>query len=204
MKYIISEKQLNLIREQSMTGWANYVPQEKHKEVAKSWNESLSSHEVNTFLGIASVLLPVIGPIVSSLIGTADAAKHYQEGNKKTAAIIAAFSLIPLSARLLGLIPEISQIGTRGSAAIAEKLLSNSKLAPVQSQIIKKMVTNKSVVEAELKSIGALLKPVEPSITKYKSRYVQKYGEQKYMDLFSKYISKQITTDQFNKTIAAV
>ncbi len=202
MKYIITERQYRLLSEQSMTGWANYVPQEKQKDVIKGWDGGLSSHNMNTMLGIASVMVPVIGPILTAAIGVGDSLKYFQEGKTKTATIGLLFSLIPLSAKLLRLVPELSQIGLRGSVALVEKLISNSKLVPAETQILKKIATNKNVIETELKSIGALLKPVEPIISKYKQSYISKFGEAKYTTLLSQYISKQINQDQFSKSLA--
>ena len=202
MKYILTERQYRLLSEQSMTGWANYVPQEKQKDVIKGWDEGLSSHNMNTMLGIASVMVPVIGPILTAAIGVGDSLKYFQEGKTKTATIGLLFSLIPLSAKLLRLVPELSQIGLRGSVALVEKLISNSKLVPAETQILKKIATNKNVIETELKSIGALLKPVEPIISKYKQSYISKFGEAKYTTLLSQYISKQINQDQFSKSLA--
>jgi hypothetical protein len=202
MKYIITERQYRLLSEQSMTGWANYVPQEKQKDVIKGWDEGLSSHNMNTMLGIASVMVPVIGPILTAAIGVGDSLKYFQEGKTKTATIGLLFSLIPLSAKLLRLVPELSQIGLRGSVALVEKLISNSKLVPAETQILKKIATNKNVIETELKSIGTLLKPVEPIISKYKQSYISKFGEAKYTTLLSQYISKQINQDQFSKSLA--
>jgi len=170
MKYIITERQLKLISEQSMTGWGNYVPQGQQKSVVKGWDKALTSHDMNVFLGIVSVLIPVIGPFISSMVGLGDAARHFQEGNKKAATIITLFSLIPLSGKLLGLIPELNQVGVRGSVALAEKLLSKTRLTPVEVQV----------------------------------RYIQKFGEQKYKQLLSNYISQQINSDQFNQTISKV
>ncbi|MFN9957365.1 MAG: hypothetical protein ACK55I_30030, partial [bacterium] len=194
--------QYRLLSEQSMTGWANYVPQEKQKDVIKGWDESLTSHNMNTILGIASVMVPVIGPILTAAIGVGDSLKYFQEGKTKTATIGLLFSLIPLSAKLLRLVPELSQIGLRGSVALVEKLISNSKLVPAETQILKKIATNKNVIETELKSIGTLLKPVEPIISKYKQSYISKFGEAKYTTLLSQYISKQINQDQFSKSLA--
>lgn len=202
MKYILTERQYRLLSEQSMTGWANYVPQEKQKDVIKGWDESLTSHNMNTILGIASVMVPVIGPILTAAIGVGDSLKYFQEGKTKTATIGLLFSLIPLSAKLLRLVPELSQIGLRGSVALVEKLISNSKLVPAETQILKKIATNKNVIETELKSIGTLLKPVEPIISKYKQSYISKFGEAKYTTLLSQYISKQINQDQFSKSLA--
>ena len=176
--------------------------QEKQKDVIKGWDESLTSHNMNTILGIASVMVPVIGPILTAAIGVGDSLKYFQEGKTKTATIGLLFSLIPLSAKLLRLVPELSQIGLRGSVALVEKLISNSKLVPAETQILKKIATNKNVIETELKSIGALLKPVEPIISKYKQSYISKFGEAKYTTLLSQYISKQINQDQFSKSLA--
>jgi len=202
MKYIITERQYRLLSEQSMTGWANYVPQEKQKDVIKGWDGGLSSHNMNTMLGIASVMVPVIGPILTAAFGVGDSLKYFQEGKTKTATIGLLFSLIPLSAKLLRLVPELSQIGLRGSVALVEKLISNSKLVPAETQILKKIATNKNVIETELKAIGTLLKPVEPIISKYKQSYISKFGEAKYTTLLSQYISKQINQDQFSKSLA--
>lgn len=202
MKYIITERQYRLLSEQSMTGWANYVPQEKQKDVVKGWDESLTSHNMNTILGIASVMVPVIGPILTAAIGVGDSLKYFQDGKTKQATIGLLFSLIPLSSKLLGLVPELSQIGLRGSVALADKLIKNSKLVTAETQILKKIATNKNVIETELKAIGTLLKPVEPIISKYKQSYISKFGEAKYTTLLSQYISKQINQDQFSRALA--
>jgi hypothetical protein len=202
MKIIITERQLKLISEQSMQGWGNYVPKGKHMEVVKGWDSVLSGHDMNTILGIGTLLIPVVGPFLSSLIGIGDGLKHIQEKHNLQGSLILIFSALPLSLKVLGLIPELNQIGTRGAAAIAEKILSGSKLSSVESKVIQKLVTNKEVISDEVKIMTNLLKPVESTISKYGANYVKRFGQQKYQLLISNFLAQKITKDQFDKEIS--
>ena len=103
MKYILTEKQLNLIQEQWWNDpkhpeWKKYAPTNYEKQELKKSEtilNNLDPHTLMTVLAIGTAFIPVVGPFISAGIGLADAAMYYKEGDKTSAGVTAAFSMIP-------------------------------------------------------------------------------------------------------------
>jgi hypothetical protein len=87
-----------IINEQSMGGMAS--PQ----YLAGSVNKELQQMDPHTLMSIAQIgtsFIPFVGPFISAGIGLADAKMYYSEGDKKTAGITAALSMIPFVGSLI-------------------------------------------------------------------------------------------------------
>jgi len=201
MRYIITERQYNLLSEQSMTGWGSYVPRNQQVNVIKGMN-AVFGHNLNTLIGLASIFVPVIGPVIAASVGAVDAAMYWSEGNKKTAALVAIFSVLPFALKTLQLIPEVQQLGVKGMSVMAEKLLKNASLTSTEAKIVQKMSQNQKVIVSEVDAITKLLKPVESTIVKMKPQYIKKFGEQKYNVLLGQYLSGQINQKRFTTELS--
>lgn len=162
MKYIISERQYNLLSEQldsrmpfqpESFGMKQGKPEtvrgavEKQKEFFKS----IDPHTLAIILGIGSAFIPIIGPFVSAGIGLADAALYAKEGDSKTAGMVAMFSLMPGVGTIVGKIPGIKQLGAKGMSALASKLSLGQKITdPVELAVVNGITGNIDLVKTSL------------------------------------------------------
>jgi hypothetical protein len=191
MEYLITESQLKvIINEQSMGGMAS--PQ----YLAGSVNKELQQMDPHTLMSIAQIgtsFIPFVGPLISAGIGLADAKMYYSEGDKKTAGITAALSMIPFVGSLVSKIPGVKQLGSKGISLLASKLSKGSKnLTKAESEIVNAVKTYSSQVQSELTKMGPKLKGVVKELEMYKGNFIKKYGQQKYNELIVKYLSDGI------------
>jgi hypothetical protein len=149
MKLIITESQHKFLFEQSMVGWAKDLPPGAAMEVAKGWSKG--NHTVNTILQIGTAFIPVVGPFLSAGIGLMDAAQYYQEGDTKTAGLVAMFSLLPGVGAVVNKIPGVQQLGTKGLSLLASKIGKGvTKFTPLEKQVIAGINANQQLVKTEL------------------------------------------------------
>lgn len=154
MKIIITERQLKLISEQSMSGAMRYVPQDQRMNVVKGMDEKMTSHNLSNILGLASFFIPVIGPIISTGIVLGDSAKYWQEGDKKTAALTAIFPFLPLG-KLGNLVPGTKKLGKEGMEELGKKIGQGSKdFSQVDYDVIEGFSKYKDVLNQEMKRIS--------------------------------------------------
>lgn len=145
MKVIITESQHKFLLEQSMVGWGTNLPPGAADEVLKGWSKG--NHNVNTILQIGTAFIPLVGPLLSAGIGLMDAAQYYQEGDKKTAGLVAMFSMLPG----VGAIPGVKQLGNKGLSILASKLGKGiTKFTPLEKQVIAGINANEQLVKTEL------------------------------------------------------
>lgn len=189
MKYIITERQYNLIVEQPMgLGPVGGYDYQKPKAIMKSFEMTgLEPHTIMTIAAIGSAFIPVIGPFISVGIGFADAALYYQEGDTKTAGLVAAFSLLPGLA-IANKIPGVKELGTKGMALLASKIGSGAKLTKAEIEIAEAIKNFTPKIQDELSKMGPKLKKVIEDVQKYKGNFVKKYGESEYNTLLAKYL----------------
>ena len=153
MKYVISERQYELICEQSMTGWGKYVPKGQHMDVVKGMDAKFG-HDLNNVLGLASIFIPVIGPIVAAGTAAADVSLYWKQGDKKTASIVAAFSFLPF-ARIGKLVPSVGKLGKEGMEELAKKIGQNAKeFTAIEKEVIDQLSKNKQVLSQEVKRVS--------------------------------------------------
>lgn len=154
MRYIVTERQLKLISEQSMSGAMRYVPQDQRMNVVKGMDEKMTSHNLSNILGLASFFIPVIGPIISAGISLGDSAKYWQEGDKKTAALTAIFPFLPLG-KLGNLVPGTKKLGKEGMEELGKKIGKGSKdFSQVDYDVIEGFSKYKDVLNQEMKRIS--------------------------------------------------
>lgn len=149
MKYLISERQYNLITEQPMgLGPVGGYDYQKPKAIMKSAELAVKdAHFFLPLLSVATAFIPLIGPFVSAGIGLGDALLYYKEGDTKTAGMMAMFSLLPG----VGKIPGIKQLGEKGMAALALKISKgSSNLTKLEAEVVEAISQNSTLVQQEL------------------------------------------------------
>jgi hypothetical protein len=198
MKYIISERQYNLLSEQLDSRMPfqpetfGYNPKKPETTNAaaqkqKEFFKSIDPHTLAMILGIGSAFIPVVGPFISVGIGFADAALYYQEGDTKTAGLVAAFSLLPGLA-IANKIPGVKELGAKGMVLLASKIGSGAKLTKAEIEIAGAIKNFTPKIQDELSKMGPKLKKVIEDVQKYKGNFVKKYGESEYNTLLAKYL----------------
>jgi hypothetical protein len=105
-----------------------------------------------TILQIGTAFIPAVGPFISAGLGLADAAMYYNEGDTKTAGMVAMFSLMPgVGGVLANRIPGIKQLGVKGMAALASKISKGTKITdPVELAVVNGISKNPDLVKSSL------------------------------------------------------
>ena len=189
MKYIISERQYSLLVEQSMFGWSQGLPAGEASKAVDSWNESLDSHTLATIMQIGTAFIPYVGIFISAGIGLADAAVYDKEGDEKTAAVTAAFSMLPFAASIVTKIPGIKQLGVKGMAALGNKIAKRSKyFSKAEIEIANAVKNYSKAVQEELAKMAPKLTQVMKEVNLYKPNFVKKYGEEAYNKVLKQYL----------------
>lgn len=110
-----------------------------------------NSHELLTVLQIATAFIPVAGLFISAGIGLLDAKIYYDEGDTKTAGMVAMFSVLPGVGALTSKIPGIKQLGAKGMTLLASKLgKGTGVLSSVEKDVLLGLKTNEALVKSEL------------------------------------------------------
>ena len=130
MKYIISERQYNLLIEQPIgLGPVGGYDYQKPKAIMKMGELAVKdAHFFLPLLSVASAFVPFVGPFLAAGIGLGDAALYYKEGDTKTAGLVAMFSLMPGVLAIINRIPAIKQLGVKGMSALAGKIAKGEKI----------------------------------------------------------------------------
>ena len=147
-----------------------------------------------TVLAIGAIFIPLAGPFISAGIGLADAALYYKQGDKKTAGLTAAFSMIPF----IGKIPGVKQLGSKGMALLASKLTSGAKnLTKAESEIANAISKYTPEIQQEIKNMAPKLQSILKELEAYKGTFIKKYGQKEYDDLLVKYLYDGIDKKSF-------
>jgi hypothetical protein len=119
---------------------------DKAQEVMK-----LDPHTAMTVLQIGTAFIPVVGPFISAGIGLADAAMYYNDGDTKTAGMVAMFSLMPGVGGIVSKIPGVKQLGVKGMSALASKMSKGAKITdPVELAVVNGISKNPDLVKSSL------------------------------------------------------
>lgn len=173
MKIVITEQQYILILEQRSdyamdrqsnailrsTGIRNQKDYNTVNTVLKKAEDSsnpllnVDKHTAMTILQIGTAFIPLVGPFISMGIGLADAAMYYNEGDKKTAGLIAVFSMIPgvggLAAKM-----GLSKWSAKALGEIGKKMSLGSKLTPIETQVVNRVAQHKQLIQTEMNKMG--------------------------------------------------
>jgi hypothetical protein len=103
-------------------------------------------HRVLEIMSIASIFIPVVGPLVSMGLGFMDSAIYLKEGKKKEAAVATILAILPKVTEVVAAIPAVKQLGQKGMQALANKLASNMELGMLEKRALEDIVRKKSMV----------------------------------------------------------
>ena len=133
----------------------------------------LDDHTVMTILQIGSAFIPLIGPFISAGIGLADAKMYYDEGETKTAGLVALFSCIPGVGGLatkLGL----TKWTAKALGELGKKISMGSKLLPQEIQAAKIVAKNKNLILADIKASPVIAKEIAKQSAKQAAKQIAK------------------------------
>lgn len=163
MKYIISERQFSLIKEQvsdSRFGLERFGYNPNKPETLdnamkqdKEFRQSLDPHTVLSITAIASSFIPLVGPLIALGIGLADASIYLQKGDKKTAGLVALFASIPAIGQLANRLG-LSAWSAKQLAELGKKISTGGKLTSNEIQVVNKIIQNKEIIKSEIVKLG--------------------------------------------------
>jgi len=217
MKIIITEKQYKLLSEQrsdfaidrqsnallKTTGIRSKDDYNNvNQAIKKASHTDVDPHTLMTILQIGTTFIPFVGPFISAGIGLADAYQYYTEGDKKTAGITAAFSMLPFVGSIVSKIPGVKQLGAKGMALLASKLSKGGKnLTNAEIEIVKSLKANEQLIRKELSTASSTLGGLTENLNKLKPQYIERFGQKTYDDLLEKLLSKKISKEQFLQSL---
>jgi hypothetical protein len=205
MKILISESQLRkvILSEQ---GSDPFVPKNvlgipQYGEYERMYDSDAVDHtdedsimRMITELGISAI--PGIGQYMSILYGGSYAKEEFNKGNNKMGTFIAVLTALPMFKQIRTAIPVLKELGVEGMNVISKKILKGIKLTTIESNVVNLLEKNKFLIEKELSELSKRLSVLE-NIKPLKNNYIYKFGLQKYEDLLRKYVSKNISKEQF-------
>jgi hypothetical protein len=112
---------------------------------------NIDPHTRNMVLGIAAAFIPLVGPFISAGIGLYDAKQYYDEGDTKTAGMVAMFSVIPGINAIKTAIPLVKKLGTKGMTLLGTKLSKGVKIVnPEEIEIVNSIRKYRPLIQQEL------------------------------------------------------
>ena len=194
MKYIISKRQYDLLVEQSMFGWSQGLTAGETTKAVDTWNKALNPHTLLTVLQIGTAFIPVAGVFISAGIGLTDAALYYSEGDKKSASLVGALSILPF----IGRIPFVKKLGAKGMAALASKLSKGNKnFTQAEIEVLENLKKNESLIKNELQNASTKLTPISKEIQSLKPSFIKQFGQLEYEKNLTKFLNNQINKEEF-------
>ena len=196
MKYLITERQYNRLLEQGGLGIYG-APGSKSLEQGINALATLDSHDKLMFAQIGTAFIPVVGLFISATIGLGEAALYYKEGDKKTAGLVAALSMLPF----IGKIPFVKNLSAKAMAALASKLSSGAKLSQSEIKIAKVLAQNETLIKQELSSVSNKISTIAKDLKSFKPSYVERFGQESYENLFRDFLSGKADKEYFIQTL---
>ena len=127
------------------------TPEEYFKKYGVTPEEN--EHKLNSLFAIGASFFPVIGPLVAGGVNLDDAKQYYDEGDKVSAGVVGAFSLLPFVGQIALKIPGVKQLGQKGMAALAAKLAKGTPITDAtELAVINGINSNRSLVQSGLNS----------------------------------------------------
>lgn len=124
---------------------------------AWSWMKD-QAHILLPIAEIGSFFIPVIGPFLAMGFGLGDAALYAQEGDKTSAGITAAFSILPgIGGAIAKRIPGIKQLGKEGMEQLGKKVVGKEvgTLTKVEKEVLDGISKNPKLIK------GSVIKEME-------------------------------------------
>ena len=155
MNIVITEQQYRLILEQR----SDAAMDAQAKAINNLPNDY--KHNLLTVFNVASAFIPIVGPLISMGIGYADASLYYKEGDKKSAALVAVLSSLPLISGLTSKLG-LSKWTVKSFALLAKKMSVGSALTPIEMSVVKKLADNKDLISTEINKLKSSPKTKPP------------------------------------------
>lgn len=159
MKLIITESQLKkIISEQQsnsnyQTGAGSYYGTYGYNKEGKTVWTDLDPHTKNTILAIGVSFIPLIGPILSTGIGLADAKLYYEQGDKKTAGIVGLLSLIPAIGGLAAKLG-LGKWSAKTLSELGKKIAKGAKLTSLELKAAQRISQNGKLIQSEVNNFS--------------------------------------------------
>jgi len=121
------------------------------------YGKTFTGHQVAAMLQIGTAFIPVVGPFISAGIGFLEAKSYWDEGDKQSAVLTAIFSSLPLIGSVVSKIPGVKQLGQKGMAALASKIVKlGEKFKPnkLEQEVIQGIEQNTDLVKTEVKKVA--------------------------------------------------
>jgi hypothetical protein len=197
MKILLSELQYKNLVEQS--SYEKGIMDRSSNMLDKISN--VDPHTLMTITQIGTAFIPVVGVFISASIGLADAGMYYNEGDKTSAGITAAFSMLPFVSK----IPGVKKLGSKGMALLASKLGKGVKnLTEIEIGVLNAVAKEGDMVKSQLNKVSAKLSRLGNQLDLYRKNYITKYGENEYTALLWKYLYGGVDEQSFVQTLKNV
>jgi hypothetical protein len=126
---------------------------------------------------------------------------YYNEGDKTSAGITAAFSMLPFVSK----IPGVKKLGSKGMALLASKLGKGVKnLTEIEIGVLNAVAKEGDMVKSQLNKVSAKLSRLGNQLDLYRKNYITKYGENEYTALLWKYLYGGVDEQSFVQTLKNV
>ena len=135
------------------------------KKAAEGATIPLDDHTAMTILQIGSAFIPFIGLFISAGIGLYDAKMYYDDGDTKTAGLVALFACIPGVGGLatkLGL----TKWTAKALGGLGKKISMGSKLLPQEIEVAKIVAKSKNLILADIKATPVIAKEIAKQTAK--------------------------------------
>ncbi len=160
-----------------------YIPkQPKQKPYVSNW----SWHDAAPILQVASLFIPVVGPLLAVGIGASDAAVYYSEGKNEEAAL----SMMLLALPGVSKIPGVKDIGKDTIKSIVSKIGTSKVLTKLETSTVGKIAKNAKSLRDEMTNFisSTSSKPtVQQSMKAGKSEVLKKVKDNIKSNVFGEY-----------------
>ena len=117
----------------------------------------LDKHTELAILLIVTAVIPLIGPFISAGIGLYDAKLYYDDGDTKTAGLVAMFAIIPGIGGLASKLG-LTKWTAKALGELAKKISWGQKLLPQEIQAAKIIAKNQNLILADIKASPVIAK----------------------------------------------
>lgn len=112
-------------------------------------------HQMNGIYSIAANFVPMVGPFLSAGISLYDAKLHYDEGDNISAGVMTVFALLPYVGSVASKIPGVKQLGEKGMAALASKIIKGVPITDsAELAVMQGLNSNSGIVKTAMKYLG--------------------------------------------------
>lgn len=112
------------------------------------------NHDVNAVLGLSLAMTGPLGLVIAMGIGGVDALQYWNEGDKKTAGLVAMFTLLPFLKPVLRVIPTLSKLGPKGMSELGKKVATKKTITNIEADVLINIGKNRQLIQSEMIKIG--------------------------------------------------